>query len=53
MSVRVVISNLDSLNDEIPMEEGDNTNGYIFLEFTNHSYVIEAIKITNHYKLDK
>jgi len=41
------------VNEHYPMEEGGNTKGYIFLEFTNHANAMEAVKSTNNYKLDK
>ena len=41
------------VNEHYPTEEGGNTKGFIFLEFTNHANAMEAVKSTNNYKLDK
>ncbi len=41
------------VHEHYPLDEEGKTKGYIFLEFANHNSAIEAVKMTNNYKLDK
>ena len=41
------------VNEHYPMDDKNQTKGYIFLEFSNHANALEAVKNTNNYKLDK
>ncbi|KAI4456594.1 eukaryotic translation initiation factor 3 eif3 -related [Holotrichia oblita] len=41
------------INEYYPLNENSHTKGYIFLEYASPLHAIEAVKITNNYKLDK
>lgn len=41
------------INDYYPMNENGQTKGYIFLEYSVPVNAMEAVKVTNNYKLDK
>lgn len=41
------------INEYYPLNENGHTKGYIFLEYASPLHAIEAVKITNNYKLDK
>jgi len=52
--IRKIYSKFGKLvNEHYPLEADGNTKGYIFLEFSNHSNALEAVKSTNNYKLDR
>jgi len=52
--VRKIYSKFGKLvHEHYPLDEESNTKGYIFLEFNNHSNAVEAVKVTNGYKLDR
>lgn len=41
------------INDYYPISENGHTKGYIFLEYSMPVNALEAVKVTNNYKLDK
>lgn len=41
------------VDEHYPVDAEGKTKGYIFLEFANHKSAVEAVKMTNNYKLDK
>merc|ERR1719369_59377 len=52
--IRKIYSKFGKLvHEHYPVDEEGNTKGYIFLEFNNHQNAVEAVKVTNNYKLDK
>ena len=52
--VRKIYSKFGKLvHEHYPLDEEGNTKGYIFLEFKNHHNAVEAVKVTNGYKLDR
>lgn len=52
--IRKIYSKFGKLvNEHYPLEADGNTKGYIFLEFSNHTNALEAVKSTNNYKLDR
>merc|ERR1719369_2779965 len=52
--IRKIYSKFGNLvNEYYPVDEEGNTKGYIFLEFKSHANAVEAVKVTNNYKLDK
>ena len=52
--VRKIYSKFGKLvNEHYPLEADGNTKSYIFLEFSNHTNALEAVKSTNNYKLDR
>merc|ERR550519_1121217 len=52
--IRKIYSKFGKLvHEHYPLDEESNTKGYIFLEFNNHQNAVEAVKVTNGYKLDR
>jgi len=52
--IRKIYSKFGKLvNEHYPLEADGNTKSYIFLEFSNHTNALEAVKSTNNYKLDR
>lgn len=41
------------VNEYYPLTPEGNTKGYIFLEYSNPTHALEAVNLTNHFKLDK
>lgn len=41
------------VNEHYPVDSEGTTRGYIFLEYSNPAHALEAVNLTNNFKLDK
>lgn len=41
------------VNEHYPVDSEGTTKGYIFLEYSNPAHALEAVNLTNNFKLDK